>query len=227
MSNYERSNEGPGGISSLPATIGSPARPYAPQVPQYPAAPVYSAMPQYPAFPAFPKRTGVLRGLAGLFGLGTEGTSFWSQPWFPYAALGALGVGIYWLVKSKGGSVTMNPFLDVGIGDLEAGPSYDYLMGVVNEVRRHPTEETYLEAWNIIGDTVAAGDDGAEAAYTAGKALAKFSMAHPDLKHLLPPEKALIKLIPFLTETGRIESIPEKYLVPHKAVKIRDTRKHR
>ena len=103
MSNYERSHEGPGGISSLPPTIGSPARPYAPQVPQYPAAPVYSAMPQYPAFPAFPKRTGVLRGLAGLLGLGTEGAGFWSQPWFPYAALGALGAGIYFLVKSKGG----------------------------------------------------------------------------------------------------------------------------
>jgi hypothetical protein len=63
-------------------------------------------MPQYPAMPAmpaFPARKGVLRGLAGLLGLGTEGgTSVWSQPWFPYAALGALGVGIYFIIRSKG-----------------------------------------------------------------------------------------------------------------------------
>jgi hypothetical protein len=42
-------------------------------------------------------------GFLGLLGLGVEnGTSIWSRPWFPYAALGALGVGIYFLIRSRG-----------------------------------------------------------------------------------------------------------------------------
>lgn len=99
MDNYERSNQGPGGIATLPPTIGSPARSYMPAYPTQPAIPQY---PMYSAMPAFPARKGVLQGLAGLLGLGTDdGTSIWSQPWFPYAALGALGVGIFLLMRSK------------------------------------------------------------------------------------------------------------------------------
>ena len=103
MSNYERSNQGPGGISNLPPTIGSPVRNPGVGVPNAPKFPLAPARPYMPAIPQMPQRPGMMRGLMGLFGLGTDdGTSIWSKPWFPYAALGALGVGIYLLIKSKG-----------------------------------------------------------------------------------------------------------------------------
>lgn len=106
MSNYSRSNQGAANIGALNPTIGYPQQPAQPAMPQYPAYPAQPAMPQYPAYPAMPQYPAYpKRGLRGLFGLGTDGVSFWQQPWFPYAALGALGLGIFWLMRSKGGGV--------------------------------------------------------------------------------------------------------------------------
>jgi hypothetical protein len=99
MSDYIRSNKGPGNIGALNPTIGYPQQPAAPRYSPYPAAPT----PVMSTFPVYPKRGG-LRGLMGLFGLGTEGTTpVWQRTWFPYAALGALGLGIFWVMRSKGG----------------------------------------------------------------------------------------------------------------------------
>ncbi len=101
MSDYIRSNMGPGNIGALNPTIGYPQ--------QQPAMPAQPAMPQYPmyqsmpTFPSYPRRGG---GLRGLLGLGTDGTTpFWQRAWFPYAALGALGLGIFWVMRSKGGGI--------------------------------------------------------------------------------------------------------------------------
>ena len=112
MSNYIRSNKGPGNIGALNPTIGYPQQqptgpqynpyPAPPSMPQYPA---YPAMPAMPVMPAYPRRGG-FRGLLGLFGLGTEGsTPVWQRPWFPYAALAALGGVIYFVMRSKGGGL--------------------------------------------------------------------------------------------------------------------------
>jgi hypothetical protein len=161
MSNYERSNQGPGGIAVLPPTIGSPvsaieapasvsAGAACPKgwVTQYSSAykggiagykqrnqhlhdsgctiiskspagslwccnpsvlsgmgmdgtyPLAPARPYMPAISRYPVRR---RGLRGLFGLGTDISEITSQPWFPYAMLGALGIGIYLIVKAKRG----------------------------------------------------------------------------------------------------------------------------
>lgn len=108
MSNYTRSNQGAANIGALNPTIGWPQQPAVPQAPQYPAYPVQPAIPQYPVmpqYPMYPKRGSGLRGLLGLFGLGTDGTPVWQRPWFPYAMLGALGVGIYFIARSRGGNL--------------------------------------------------------------------------------------------------------------------------
>lgn len=101
MSNYMRSNEGPGNIGALNPTIGYPQQPAMPQYNPYPTPP---SMPQYPVMPVYPKSG--LRGLMGLLGLGTDDTTpIWQRPWFPYVALGALGLGIYYVMRSKGGGI--------------------------------------------------------------------------------------------------------------------------
>jgi hypothetical protein len=208
MSNYEHSNQGPGGISNLPPTIGSPARPYAPAYPAMPAMPQYPVM---PAIPQYPARKGVLRGLAGLLGLGVDdGTSIWSRPWFPYAALGALGVGIYFLVRSKGREkvptdvLFRNPFVGVGVGKREAGAEYDTLMDVVEGVRNDPTPENYEEAWNVIGD-YAGKRKYSESAYLAGKELSKIREKTPTLEGTRIPIEAMKKLHPTLVKMGKAE----------------------
>lgn len=105
MSDYIRSNKGPGNIGALNPTIGYPQQPVQPAMPQYNPYPTPPSMPQYPAMPAMPAypRAG---GIRGLFGLGTDGTTpFWQRPWFPYAALGAIGLGVFWLMRSKDGGI--------------------------------------------------------------------------------------------------------------------------
>ncbi len=102
MSDYIRSNEGPGNIGALNPTIGYPQQ--QPAMPQYNPYPVPPSMPQYPAQPAmqaYPRKSG---GLRGLLGLGTDGTTpFWQRAWFPYAALGALGLFVLYCRSSSVG----------------------------------------------------------------------------------------------------------------------------
>lgn len=102
MDGYTRTTFGPGGIASLSPTIGMTSR--APTIgAEDRGMPIAPAFPMQPAFPVKPAKP-VLSGLLGLLGLGNGNgttTPIWQQAWFPYAALGALGVGLYFVIRSK------------------------------------------------------------------------------------------------------------------------------